>query len=265
MIGASGAHKVASQINKSRARAAGPGVLGRPALTRDNLKRPGSNIQSYSSKMLCVGDVVEGLWPPNGRWYPAKIAQIRVDSYSVEWKDGSTEHTTLSLQQVRPVIEDWARCDKCHQWRSILDKSKYENSKKFTCSNLYDSGCSEITEDYWAFPKKSKSSNHSINSESQESQLITLRDSYEYLLDRLPRYGSCETVSKDELLDGVENARSADLLDGLLLIQGERAGIRRWARRDGGALVRHSRRAARRIRRRARRGGGALVRHSGAA
>ena len=39
-----------------------------------------------------------------------------------------------------------------------------------------------------------------------------------------------------------------------------RAGIRRWARRDGGALVRHSRRKVQRKCRRARRGGGALVR-----
>ena len=41
-----------------------------------------------------------------------------------------------------------------------------------------------------------------------------------------------------------------------------RAGIRRWARRDGGALVRHSRRKVQRICRRARRGGGAHVRQS---
>ena len=38
-----------------------------------------------------------------------------------------------------------------------------------------------------------------------------------------------------------------------------RAGIRGWARRGGGALVRHSRRKVQRICRRARRGGGALL------
>jgi hypothetical protein len=64
---------------------------------------------------FAVGARVQGLYPPNDRWYDAVIVDVHDDGerYTVDWADGDQAHRELPAGSVRPraVGEDGARED----------------------------------------------------------------------------------------------------------------------------------------------------------
>eukprot|EP01043_Picozoa_sp_COSAG02_P031896 COSAG02_NODE_2104_length_9817_cov_8.132126_7_plen_673_part_00 len=62
-----------------------------------------------------VGARVQGLYPPNDRWYDAVIVEVHDggDRYTVDWDDGDQAHREIPAGSVRPraVREDGARGD----------------------------------------------------------------------------------------------------------------------------------------------------------
>ena len=180
----------------------------------------GQNLPSYATKhclqlegMRQIGDEVQGLWP-NGRWYDATIVEVHKDKFVVDWKDKSTENRVLLFEQVQSTVVDWVRCDECHQWRAATVEC---NDDDFFCAQLYKGGCAKEPDNFYAFDKKKLS--HEWKSKCTAEKLQSLRESFEHLLDRLPREGSFRNTTKTKLLLNINSASEVDIRTRLLEVQ----------------------------------------------
>jgi len=113
--------------------------------------------------------------------------------------------------------ERWLNCIVCQRWRLIEDKAFYKSCKRqssfsFSCDDLYRRGCETIADHFEVIDKKN------IDFTDQYGALQEVKQSFIYLLDKLPKTGGYNGVVKSELLNDLNTCTSLEMMKKLQLV-----------------------------------------------